>query len=89
MFQDRLQAEKGKEEESHPQRTLKGLRDRPAALTRFDDNVLSKEQQELEEQLSKSQEMRSKWKKAIDKTKHEVGQSVRLSVYCRQRQLLV
>ena len=56
----------------HPQRTLKGLRDRPAALTRFDEGALSKEQQELEDQLSRSQEMRNNWKRAIDKGKQQV-----------------
>ena len=67
------QADKGGEEEPQPQRTLKGRRERPATLTRFDDTTLSKEQAELEDQLSKSQEMRKKWTKAIDKTKNEVN----------------
>lgn len=67
-----MEAEKGKEEDLQPQRTLKGLRDRPAAYTRFDDSNLTKDQQELEDQLSKSQEMRNKWKKAMDKSKAEV-----------------
>lgn len=52
-----MDPEKG-EDESHPQRTLRGLRNRPATLTRFDENT--REQAELEAQLNRSQEMKSK-----------------------------
>jgi len=61
-MQGKMEAARERDEAAHPQRTLKGRRDRPATLTRFDEGALSKEQQEVEEQLSRSQEMRSKWK---------------------------
>jgi len=80
-MQGKMEAARERDEAAHPQRTLKGRRDRPATLTRFDEGALSKEQQEVEEQLSRSQEMRSKWKKAADKSKNEVGRSSFIGSY--------
>lgn len=60
-------------DDRQPQRTLKGRRDQPSTFTRFDENVLGKENAELEEQLSKSQEMRNRWKKSLEKAKSDVS----------------
>lgn len=52
---------------SPPRRTLRGLRSKPLAATRFDDGLANKENFEIEEQLEKSMDARSKWKKVAQK----------------------